>query len=385
MGKPGQERTVIVSLWSAGSCGRKQLAGILRYINAGHPWDIRIIMDPKDLTSGMIARAKADGVDGLIAFVSPDAAPALAATDVPTVLLSFPVPALTRRKRNLAIFMNDNEEIGRKGADYLLSLGTFASYAFVPDASGRGWSRLRESGYRQRLAEAGQTCRIHRPERDELSAWLAALPKPAAVMTPFDFRAKEVVEACRRARLAMPKDVSVLGVDDDELICETTHPSISSIRIDQEKIGYRAAEALNRLMSARAPQATRQVQMASGRVIERESTRPTAPAVHLVRKIEAFIDAHFADELSVNDIAGAVGVSRRLADLRFAELTGRTIRRALEDRRLREVQRRLAETDLPIAKVTRLCGYQNDLWVKYVFRRRFGISMSEWRARGRRH
>ena len=83
-------------------------------------------------------------------------------------------------------------------------------------------------------------------------------------------------------------------------------------------------------------------------------------------------------------IAGAIGVSRRLADLRFAELTGRTIRRALEDRRLREVQRRLGETDLPIAKVTRLCGYQNDLWVKYVFRRRFGMSMSEWRERAPR-
>ena len=379
MSRVRKEKSVIVSLWSAGSCGRKQLAGILRYINAGHPWNIRIIMDPKDFTAETIADAERSGVDGMIAFTPPETVSALAATKIPTVLLSFPLPAMNRRRRNLAIFINDNEAIGTKGAEYFLSLGTFASYAFVPDTDRRGWSRLRERAFRARLVQAGHDCQTYGRTHETLSEWLLRLPKPAAVMTPFDFRAKDVIEACHAARISVPKDLSLLGVDDDELICESTRPSISSIRLDQEKIGYRAAETLNRLMNAGKPGAPERIVLPSGSVIERESTRPISPTVHLVRKIRACIDERFAEDLSVDDIAAFAGVSRRLADLRFSAATGTSIRRALEDRRLKEIKRRLTESDLPIAKITRLVGYTNDLWVKYVFKKRFGLSMSDWR------
>ena len=379
MGKVEKEKSVIVSLWSAGSCGRKQLAGVLRYINAGHPWNIRIIMDPNDFSAATVRQAERTGVDGLIAFIPPAAAPALAATGIPTVLLSFPLPAMNRRRHNLTIFINDNEEIGAKGAEYFLSLGTFASYGFVPDADGRGWSRLRERGFRTRLAQAGHLCHSYVHSREPLAKWLARLPKPAAIMTPFDFRAKDVLTACHEAKISVPRELSLLGVDNDELICESTHPSISSIRIDQEKIGYRAAETLNRLMSAAKPTATRCVKMLSGPVIERESTRPISPTVHLVRRISGCIDERFSEDITVDEIAALAGVSRRLADLRFSAATGTSIRRALEDRRMREIRRLLAESDLPIAKITRLAGYTNDLWVKYVFKKRFGLSMSGWR------
>ena len=379
MGRIRQEKSVIVSLWSAGSCGRKQLAGVLRYINAGHPWSIRIIMDPRNFTPKTIREAERDGVDGLIAFTPPETVPALAATKIPTVLLSFPLPTMNRRRHGLAMFINDNEEIGARGAEYFLSLGAFASYAFVPDVEGRGWSRLRERGFRERLTRAGLSCRSYNHVRKDLAAWLRELPKPAAVMTPFDFRAKDVVEACRATHISVPEDLAILGVDDDELICESTRPSISSIRLDQEKIGYKAAETLNRLMSATRPTPSERIQLTSGAVIERESTRPISPTVHLVNKIKACIGERFAEDLSVDEIAAFAGVSRRLADLRFSAATGTSIRRALEDRRLKEIQRRLADSKLPIAKITRLAGYSNDLWVKYVFKKRFGLSMSDWR------
>ena len=379
MGRIRKEKSVIVSLWSAGSCGRKQLAGMLRYINAGHPWNIRIIMDPRTFTPKTISDAERDGVDGLIAFSPPETVPALAATKIPTVLLSFPLPAMRRRRHDLAMFINDNEEIGAKGADYFLSLGAFASYAFVPDVEGRGWSRLRERGFRERLKRAGESCLSFNHARDNLAAWLGKLPKPAAVMTPFDFRAKDVIEACRAARISVPDDLVLLGVDDDELICESTRPSISSIRLEQEKIGYKAAETLDRLMNSAKPAPAARIQLTSGAVVERESTRAISPTVHLVRKIRSCIDERFAEDLSVDDIAAFAGVSRRLADLRFSAATGTSIRRALEDRRLKEIQRRLAESKLPIAKITRLAGYANDLWVKYVFKKRFGLSMSDWR------
>lgn len=377
MTKSPQERSVVVSLWSAGSCGRKQLAGVLDHVNRGHAWNVRIIMDPREFSADLIARAEADGVDGFIAFVNPENAAALAASRVPTVLMSYPQPVLTRRKRGLVLFLNRNEEIGRMGAEYLLSLGAFATYAFVPDTLGRGWSRLRERGFRARLGKAGFPCRVFRS--GDLADWLAALPKPAAVMAPYDFRAKDVIEACNRLRLAVPDQVAVLGVDDDELICDFTRPSLSSIHLDQEAIGRKAAETLERLMSAKQPPKTSRCLLPTGKVVERASTKPLPPAQCLVQKIKAIVETGATGELTVNDVAARAGVSRRLADLRFRELTGTTIRRAIEERRLKEICRRLKETDLPIARIARQCGYANDLRAKYVFKSRFGCTMSEWR------
>lgn len=378
-----KEKTVVISLWSAGSCGRKQLAGILRYINAGHPWNVRILMDPKDFTPETIAEAEADGVDGFIAFAERDATLALARSRVPTVLLSEPSPEIARRRRGLVLFVNDNGDIGRKGADYLLSLGTFAVFAFIPDLHERSWSVQRERSFRRCLKKAGRSCAVYRTEDGELSAWLRALPKPAAVMTPFDFRARDVIEACKRTHLAIPGQVTVLGVDNDELICETSRPTISSIDIDQERIGYQAAKTLDRLMSAPHARPTGTRVMTSGKVIERESTRPVAPGVHLANRIKRFVDEHFKDGIGAGDIAARLGVSRRLADLRFSAAFGKTIREALEERRLANIKRYLAETALPIARIPKLCGFENDLWVKYVFKRRFGLTMSEWRRQCR--
>ena len=372
-----RERSVIVSLWSAGSCGRKQLAGILDYINAGHLWNVRIIMDPGDLTEEVVARAEKEGVDGLIAFSNPSCAEALARTSVPTVLLSYPQPVLLTRRFDLVMFLNRNEEIGRRGADYFLSLGAFASYAFVPDAANRGWSPLRERGFVRRLAEKGLPCDVYRS--GDLAAWLAERPKPVAVMTPFDFRSNEVLDACRKARLNVPSQVAVLGVDDDELICDSARPTLSSIRLDQEAIGRKAAETLDRLMSAKKHVPARKLYLPTGRVVERESTRPVPPAHHLVSRLKALIDAKALSGANALNIAASAGVSRRLADLRLKEATGQTVRQALENRRLDEISRRLRKTNLPISKITRLCGYENDLWVKYVFRRRFGMTMRDWR------
>lgn len=377
--KQKKEKSVIVSLWSAGSCGRKQLAGILRYVNAGHPWNVRIIMDPKEFDEELIHQAERDGVDGFIAFTLPSAAKALAASRIPTVLLSFPQPALMKRRKSIAFFLNDNEEIGRMGADYFLSLGTFFSYGFVPDASGRGWSRLRERGYRERLRAAGKECIVYSPRAGSLSEWLKELPKPAAVMAPFDFLSREIVEACRRAKISVPQQVSVLGVDDDELICDTCRPSLSSIRLDQDLIGYRAAECLNRMMTARNPKPAERVMLPNGRVIERASTKYTSPVVHLVKAITSYIDAHATEGVTVDDVARGLGISRRLADLRLREATGKTVRQAIEDRRLDEVKRHLETSQLPICKITKLCGYENGLWVKYVFKRRFGMTMTDFR------
>lgn len=381
MKRNAKKRTVLVVLWLAGSAGRKQLTGILQYVNAGHPWSIRLITDPKDFTDEAIRQAETDGVHGFLVHANAQVGTALAASTVPTVLLDFPPLALRSRKNAIALILDGDEQIGRTAADYFLRLGNFASFAFVPDEQNRGWSRLRERGYKTTLDEHGRPCQVYGRGKGNLSDWLKTLTRPAAVFTAYDLRAQETIEACKTAKLSIPGQVAVLGVDNDELICDYTTPSISSIRIDHETLGAEAAKLLDRMMRTPSAASPKPVFMSAGVVVERESTAPTPPAAHLVARALAYIHAHASECISVSDVVRHLGISRRLADRRFGAATGTSIRRAIEDRRLALVKERLASTRLPIDKISRLCGYANAQRLKYVFKARFGMPMTTWRAR----
>lgn len=374
-----KKRNVIVVLWLAGSAGRKQLTGILRYVNEGHPWSVRLITEPKDFTDEIVRKATEDKVDGFLVHTDAISADALAVSNVPTVLMDFPTPALRLRTRSIAVILDSDEAIGRTGAEYFLNLGNFASYAFVPDEFNRGWSRLRERGFKAALGKRNQECETYSEKKGPLSDWLAKLPKPVAVMTAYDLLAQKTIEACKQTNLDVPTQVAVLGVDNDEIICDYSTPSLSSVRIDHEALGYEAARTLDRLMSRKSNTGMKKIFMPADKVIERESTAPTTPFVHLVQKALAYIEKHACDGIGVPDVVRFLGVSRRLADRRFGEVTGSSLHCAIEDRRLEQVKKRLRTTKLSIKKISHLCGYANEQRLKYVFKAHVGCSMSEWR------
>lgn len=377
-----KKRTIIVALWLAGSAGRKQLTGILRYVNAGRPWTVQLITDPKDFTNAVLAKAEADKIDGIIIHADANSADGLATTSIPTVLMDFPPPKIARRTKAVAVILDSDEAIGEVAAKYFLELGTFASYAFIPDAANRGWSRLRERGFERMLRKRHVDCHVYNQSKGPLHTWLKALPRPAAVLSAYDLGAQEMIAACKKANLDVPKQVAVLGVDNDELICDYTTPSISSVRIDHEALGFEAARTLEHLMQAHGTNRLKKIFMPVDRIVERESTAPVAPGTHLVQKALAYIHEHATDGIGVSDVVRFLGVSRRLVDRRFGTTTGSTVHRAIEDCRLEQVKKRLRTTQLSIKKISHLCGYANEQRLKYVFRERFGCSMSEWRNAG---
>lgn len=380
MTKRKQAKNVMVVLWLAGSAGRKQLTGILNFVKNGSPWSIQLVTDPQAFTSEMIDKAEKDGIDGFIAHAGPEAAAALSRSTIPTVLIDFPPPALVTRRKNLAILLDSDEAIGRTGADFFLKLGNFASYGFIPDADNRGWSRLRERGFKAALRQAGKNCEVFNPAAAALKDFLSALPKPAAVMAAYDFMAKEALETCAKLKLDVPSQVSILGVDNDEIICEYSTPSLSSVKINHEDFGYESAKILAGMMAAGRPCECRRRFMEAGSVIERESTSPISPATRLVQRAQQYILRHFTDDIGVEDVVMRLGgVSRRLVDRRFREITGSSIRRTIEDLRLENAKRLLQTTDMSIEKISRLSGYANTQRLKYVFKSRTGMSMGEWR------
>jgi LacI family transcriptional regulator len=373
-------RNVLVVLWLAGSAGRKQLSGVLRYISEGHPWTLRIVSDPRDMTEHLVRQCQNESYNGFIGHASVEAAHILGRWEVPTVLIDYPPPALAKITRPYALILDEDEKIGALAATYFRTLGKFAIFAFIPDTENRAWSRLRERGFRAALHHVGEHALSYTTKAGLLSEWLKHLPKPAAILASHDFRAIDVLNACREAHIPVPNDICVLGVDNDEIVCDYATPTLSSIRIDHERIGYLAAAELDKRMKNRkSRQTVEKMRIPPINIVERGSTRFILPITTLVARMNRFIDTHATEPIGVKDVVANVGVSRSLADLRFRQIMGFGIRKAIENRRLELIRSQLRTTSRPIAQISRLSGYLNVQRLKYVFKARFGMSMREYR------
>ena len=254
----------------------------------------------------MVERFLADGVDGAIIkgeCVRP-LADAIRTAGIPVVAIDRP----HSQKEDVAdIYVcNDNALIGRSAAQFFDTLGRFASYGFVPAPTDCEWSRSRGKAFLDACAAKCSYAVLSTAEGD-LAEWLAALPKPAAVFAAFDTCAADVLEACRQVKLKVPKDVAVLGVDDDALICEHTHPKLSSIKPDAIGQGFAAAQALNRALHEHRGSKRRGCTIICPhlRIVERNSTATVTPAVQLVKNIADYLDAHSEKmRLQISDCAG---------------------------------------------------------------------------------
>lgn len=370
--------------------GRDILYGLSQYARKRGRWHLHLANSGEEATLREIRQAVADGVDGIIANVPGEGplADFLQDTTVPLVIIG---AAPQRGGGRFAFVRNDDIAIGRAGAAYLTSLGRFASYAFIARSAGEyNYAPvLREQGFRAHFAAHGPAPATYFTapgvERGSyadiaaLAAFLAALPKPAAVMAETDLRATHVLEAAARAALRLPKDLALIGVDNDELLCETSEPALTSLAPDHVRLGELAAATLAKLMARDRPPPSPVLSTAKT-IVERQSARPVAPATRLVEQASAFIRRNAVKGIGAADVVAHLGVSRRLADARFRELTGESILGAILRTRLDAVKRKLRTTDTPIAKITAACGFHGENYAKKLFRSRFGLSMRAWRA-----
>ena len=395
--RPTKTRTVLVVLRMTGASGRSLLEGVFQYIKRGIHWNVRFMQMPDMLTPSEIAACEREGVDGIITSelgTTPETAAALRDTPIPLAVISMPEPVLANRTAPTVFVANNEESIGAEGVRFFRTLGAFNSFGFVQNFKGLAWSDLRAKGFCDEVATFGGQSSVFRSpsplnmppvdlvaDRTALAQWLKDLPKPAAVMADWDWRATQILEICGTEKIKVPSQISVLGCDDDVLLCDFTTPTLSSVNPDHEQVGYRAAAELDAIMNARYPHSRRTVRCAIKGIVERASTKPLAPSAALVKKATDFITKHACEGVTVSDVVAAMGVSRSLADLRFREVKGMTILEALTRRRLDEVVRLLFTTDYPIKRISLSCGFSNIKHLKWLFHKRFGMSMREFRNR----
>lgn len=353
-------------------------------------WSLTVL----NIAADTVRRALAPGVDGVVAHgLVTGVEDAFASFPGPLVYIGQVHPALANRCWPTAFVHVDDEASGRMGAEFLMSLGRFRTWGFVSSygifgLAQKGLAQKRLQGFRNRLAEKGFKVAVLEnsfgPNGDErLVQWLRSLPRPIAVMAEQDSVALAVLKAASRIRLRVPGDLALVGVDNDELLCETSEPTLASIAVDHQRLGALAAEALRRLLADGNLGRLSPMVPPTG-VVERQSARPVIPGTALAERAVAFIRRNATEGIAAADVAAHLGVSRRLADLRFRQATGESILGMILRLRLEAVKRKLAETDMAIGQITASCGFHSETRAKHLFKERFGCSMREWRRLNRR-
>ena len=391
MKSPNRKKNVILSFRIANVPSIETFNGTLRYLKSNARWNVHLFTAPKVLSPKAIDTAADDDIEGILTDhpLDEDIAESLAASKIPLVSIGNSDDRLFRRKDNVAFLEMDNFEIGRMGARYLLSLGRYRTYGFVPDLTPTRWSRHRLRGFRSLLRENGHAVSVFSSSADEdsrlyhdnLVQWVNGLQKPAAVMLVGDYRAGDVFDACARLQLNIPEDVAILGVDNNPVLCDSLVPSLTSIEPAFEQEGFVAAKTLDRLMKRRdKPAKPEIIRFPPIRVVERESTAPTITGSQLVDRALDYIRENIATPFSAKDIAKRLGVSPSLLVLRFRQFEKTTVQAAIVNHRLKAACEKLRGTRLSVSRIAVLCGFSSANRLTHVFTARYGMSPRAYRA-----
>jgi LacI family transcriptional regulator len=290
----------------------------------------------------------------------------------------------------------DNERVARVGSEHLLACG-FEQLAFcgLPATRVNGWVAERAAAFAAACREAGRACEVFsgrhataRRWRDlqrELSDWLGRLPKPVGVMACNDVRARHVLEACRSLGLVVPRDVAVLGVDNDEVMCELTDPPLSSVDQSARRIGYEAAAVLDRLMHRRAAATSaaglpRQTVIPPIGVVARASTDTMAAADETVEFVLERLRRNPWGRPDVTALAAEACVSRSTLEHRFRAVVGRSIHEEFVRLRVAGLRRLVVETDLPLKAIAARTGFKSLQYMTTFLRRHTGLTPARLRA-----
>ena len=345
---------------------------------------------------------------------------------VPTVYLDLPNSSHGRIPDRVVSV--DNEAVAR-AALRELAAGRPKSVAAVEFEAPLAWSRLRAQAFRS-LAEAeGRPCRVFPARHGEgkssraarLAEWVSSLPRPCGVFAVNDVAASEVRAACHAALLHIPKDISIIGVDNDAQFCEAPVPPLSSIQIDFERAGFLAAKMLGTIISHRGTETRSQgkhTDLPTPNGVHEEVSRVSGEQIRMLNKdlcdsvplcdkkhftvgplmavrrkstsgrgrhepriLEAMemIRREACDGLTAERLIRRFPGSRWLFEKRFREATGHSVLDEILHVRLEQACALLSQTDTPIGAIADFCGFRTYWALDFLFRTRFKVSMGEWR------
>lgn len=378
-----QRRRVMLIVETSLVYGREVLRGINRYVVANEPWSIYV--DLRELVVRPPAWLENWDGDGIITrSTTPKLAEQLRTWNIPTVDLTD-----IYGDQGLPHIGTDHEAVGRLAAGHLMERG-FRHFAFC-GFSGHNWSHRRYEGFKAVLeGPAGPVHKYESPwdtstaltweqQQASLTKWLLTLPRPIGIMACNDMRGQHLLDACRRIEAAVPEEISVIGVDNDELVCELCDPPLSSVMPNPQRIGFEAAALLDRMMQGEEPQQMSKLIEPVG-IVTRQSTDVLAIDDPLVASAVKYIRQHACDGISVVEVLQHVPVSRSILERRFRKFIGRSPQSEIRNVQLKRVKQLLRETDLPLERIAALAGYEHPEYMSVVFKRELGQTPGQYRT-----
>lgn len=374
---------------------RRKLAGIRRFAKT-HGWSVHTPVQTQLGTSSMRALlAQSHPIGCIVECTGGGTIPPPARFgNVPVVYLDPPTPP---KWRGANFVCCDNAAVGRLAFEEL-SAGLPPCCAAVPCVSRLPWSDVRIAAFRERCEEAGLPCHVFDGKRNEdsngrlerLADWIAALPRFCAVFAVNDFAAGDVAAAARRVHRHIPKELTLVGVDGmPDGTVDASPPGASSIQLDFELAGYLAAKTLGTVVAAKRAKDESNLRFATNSfgplcVLRRESTRGRGRREPRILKAVEIIRAEATGGLTAAQLAARFPGSRKHFERRFREAMGHSILDEILHVRLEQARTLLASTEMPLAAIADFCGFGTDRELRWLFRKRTGTSLREWRAQRRR-
>jgi LacI family transcriptional regulator len=300
---------------------------------------------------------------------------------IPVVNTGAPAPG-----RRVAQVLNDEAAVGEMAARYFIARG-YRQFAYASRVGGHPDARL--TAFQATLAKQGfSRCAVFESAREReftpserrigLSQWLRELPKPVALFCMYDAQASTVAEHCRAAGIAVPAEIAILGVDNDITGCSLADPPLSSIQTAAERIGYEAAQLLDRYFSEGGWQ-VRTLKVPPVRVVSRRSTDAVAVPDKLVEAALRMMQADLARTSSFETFCERLKCSRRSLERRFQSVMSQSPSHAWAGLRLHEAERLLVETDLAVEEVARRTGFGDSRQLAAAVRKSTGMVPSQFR------
>lgn len=382
---------VALLIESSRAYGRGTLMGVSKYVREHGPWSIFFQeRGLGDCAPPWLENWKGDGI--LARVENLPMAAAIRRMGVPVVDLRYLLPKL-----NFPSVRTDDAAATGLAWEHLQERG-FRHFAFC-GFNGADYSDIRRDQFAQKASESGFRCHTYvdplqrghhastlkheevgLSDGDRLAQWITQLPKPIGLMACNDIRGQQVLNACRSIRVAVPDEVAVIGVDNDEVLCELSDPPLSSVVPNTERIGYEAAALLDGLMSGSPPPAE-PIIVGPLSIVTRYSSDVLAIDDRHIAAAVRYIRERACEGIDVGDVLRAVPLSRSALERRFAKVLNRSPKEEILRVRLNRAKQLLRETDFPLPLVAEKIGLEYAEYLNVIFKKRTGMTPLQFRAR----
>jgi len=371
------------------SFDREVIAGIAAYLGSTRAaWDLFLEEDFRLRLAG-IENWSGDGI--IADFDDPAVAAALSRCSVPVVAVGGSYADEAEYPAQVPYVATDNFKLIKLARDHLIDVGLqrFAMFS-LPEARENRWAQERENAFRSLMAADQMEAEIFRGCGTSASswddtvqgqvAWLRSLPKPVGIIAVTDARARQLLQACIIAGIAVPEQVALIGIDNDSLVRMLTRIPLSSVIQGAQEMGRTAAHLLDQMLHGVRLGNTRILMPPAGINVFASSQHQAVRHPHVARA-RHFIRQYACQGIKTHQVADYVGVSRSSLEAYFRQELGRSVHDVILEFKLDAAKAGLENGERSIADVALGCGFTSTQYMHLVFKRELGCTPRAYRDR----